>query len=290
MVFKVAASPSYSEDGRLAAACSDGIRLSQDGGQSWALVCPSPQPVTAVSWLGPGGLVASVGSKVLATSDGGVSWKDYPPVAADTIVTAIASWERVGQPLVVVATAHEGVYWTEDLGSWTPRNFGLLDWRVLSLEVCVQDERVLFLAGTEGGGVFVAGLEGPWRCAAAWPCAGAVLCLAAGPDGGPPPLLAGTEAGWLWASTDGGHSWRAVPLPPGGGPINACTLGPGGRCLLVARGTQLLVSGDSGDSWDVLGEWGDERFVTALCAPSGLRPGAPILCGLSTGEIDITYL
>ena len=72
------------------------------------------------------------------------------------------------------------------------------------------------------------------------------------------------------------------------GAANAILLWPRAGCLdvLVLLTGTVLVSRDGGDSWS---EWPVElpagTAATAVAAPQGLAPGAPLLVGLDAGGV-----
>jgi photosystem II stability/assembly factor-like uncharacterized protein len=189
----------------------------------------------------------------------------------------------------------DGVIWSGDRGSnWAAWNFGLFDLHVLCLVISpdfAQDETVF--AGTETG-IFRSTNGGrAWR-EVDFPMDHApVLSLAFSPrftsDG---VLYAGTEAHGLWRSADRGKTWERLGARWIKTAVNQVLLdqdafGAAGELdVLVSANGRLRVTRDGGRTW-APGELGaaPEGDITAVAAPAGITPDAPLLIGMASGRV-----
>ena len=116
---------------------------------------------------------------------------------------------------------------------------------------------------------------------------GAVLTLAVSSAGDQTVIYAGTEAGALFCSQNGGHTWE--PVAEGIFKAEISVLVASGNSVLVASHEQLMVSHDRGRSWKA---WNAEAEIAgsilSLAAPQGLDSGQPVLVG-TNGNIYRIY-
>jgi photosystem II stability/assembly factor-like uncharacterized protein len=117
-------------------------------------------------------------------------------------------------------------------------------------------EETTMLIAMDGGLLRASGADGHWE--AAHPLPGvAPRCLAADPQD-PERVWCGTEGAGLWASGDGGRSWRSLPGPLDGTSVSAIaasgTERGAGRPVLYAGTdpTRLYRSEDGGRTWEEL--------------------------------------
>lgn len=214
---------------------------------------------------------------VLRSTDGGQQWQVHPLGTPAPVVTDLLPSPRLAHDhTLYAATLEDGVLRSTDGGqTWTIWNFGLLDWRVLTL--AALDDRTLY-AGTESG-VYLSRTAGrSWTRLSLSATYGPVLSLATR-DG---LLLAGTQQHGLFRSTDHGSTWETMGLADA--PVN-CVIAPAGAHLLVLAGTQLLMSADHGASWQTPPYPDRTDGVTAIDAPQGLSPGNLLLVGYQDGSL-----
>jgi photosystem II stability/assembly factor-like uncharacterized protein len=186
----------------------------------------------------------------------------------------------------------DGVFLSSDRGRRYQRwNFGLLDLNVLALVISPDfaDDETLFV-GTESG-IFRSTNGGrAWR-EVSFPIDYApVISLALSPnyvnDG---ILFAGTESSGLFCSGDRGQTWECIGENAIVDAVNAIVVSPefpDTPSVLVALSTTLLISRDGGQSWADWREGLDlAQGVSAVVAPQGLAPDAPLLVGLIGGDV-----
>jgi photosystem II stability/assembly factor-like uncharacterized protein len=137
---------------------------------------------------------------------------------------------------VLAATLDDGVLVSNDLGkTWRGWNFGLLDWRVLTLAMGVDGTAY---AGTETGLVRSGNGGRSWQELFV-PEDGAITAMAS--DG----LLVGTELGEILSSNDDGKTWAT--LKNFDQPINALAVNSA-KNVAVLHGDRLSLC---------MGEWYD---------------------------------
>jgi photosystem II stability/assembly factor-like uncharacterized protein len=304
-VYALAASENFLTDGVCFAARPSGLYRSADGGQSWAQAyalseMSGPLPTFALV-LSPAfpqdaTIMAGVAGGILRSGDRGEHWQITRTPAPPPVVTALAvSPDFPNDGVALAGTMEDGVLCSSDRGwNWVTWNFGLLDLHIQCLAMSsefARDETVF--AGTEIG-IFRSTNGGrAWR-EVDFPMDHApVLSLAFSPrftsDG---VLYAGTEAHGLWRSADRGKTWERL-----GGrwirtAVNQVLLARGSSGepawpdVLVSANGRLRVTRDGGHMWT---PWesgaAPEGDITAVAAPAGIAPGAPLLIGMANGRV-----
>ncbi|MGC8781240.1 MAG: hypothetical protein ACP5UQ_10280 [Anaerolineae bacterium] len=302
VVYALAASPAFDRDGICFAARSSGLYRSADGAATWQPAYASlglaeavPTPAVALSPAFPSDhtVFAGVAGAILRSYDGGQTWYVSSLPTPPPVVSCLAvSPDYVRDGVVFAGTMEDGVFRSSDRGDhWVRWNFGLLDLHVMALALSpdfAQDETLF--AGTESG-IFRSTNGGrAWREVPFPTDLAPVLSLAISPafkqDGF---LLAGTEEHGLWCARDAGRSWTRLGEGVIEGSVNAIVLAadfPRTATILVVTSEEVLVSPDAGRTWrPVAVDLPADDSVVAVSAPLGLKPGAPLLLGLSGGGV-----
>ena len=304
-VYALAASESFLTDGVCFAARPSGLYRSADGGRSWAqayalseMSGPLPTFATVLSSAFPqdATVMAGVAGGILRSGDGGEHWQITRVPAPPPVVTALAvSPDFPNDGVALAGTMEDGVLCSSDRGwNWVTWNFGLLDLHILCLAMSsefARDETVF--AGTEIG-IFRSTNGGrAWR-EVDFPMDHApVLSLALSPrfasDG---VLYAGTEAHGLWRSADRGKTWERLGGRWIKAAVNQVLLSQDAFSaaerpdVLVSANGRLRVTRDGGRTW---APWesgtAPEGEITAVAAPAGIAPGAPLLIGMADGRV-----
>jgi photosystem II stability/assembly factor-like uncharacterized protein len=303
LVYGLAASPRFAQDGICFAARSSGLYRSDDGGANWhsaydSLGLESPMATTAVV-VSPGfesdrSLFAGAQGGVLRSVDGGENWNvalfpSPPPIVSTLVVSPNFTHDGT----LFAGTMEDGVFRSADRGGrWSAWNFGLLDLNILCMAVspAFATDETLFV-GTESG-VFRSTNGGrAWREVDFPTELAPVLSLALSPGYARDAVLfAGTESRGLFRSHDGGHTWEQLGEDVGSSDaVNGILLSPEFPAkpdILVALSTALLISRDGGQSWS---GWKAglalEQGVACVAAPQGLDPDALLLVGLVEGGV-----
>jgi photosystem II stability/assembly factor-like uncharacterized protein len=302
IVYSLAVSPGFAQDGVCFAARPSGLYRSEDGGLTWQaayaslqLEAPLTTPVVAMSpnFEVNRSVFAGVPGGVLRSMDGGQNWyiASFPP--PPPFVSALVVSPNFAQDGTLLAgTLEDGVLRSGDRGEhWAAWNFGLLDLNVLCLAISPDfaDDETLF-AGTESG-IFRSTNGGrAWREVDFSIEFAPVLSLALSPgfatDG---LLLAGTESYGLFCSRDRGSTWERLGEGTVTGAVNSILLAPQFPAkpdVLVLLEDALLVSRDGGRSWS---DWKPnlslQRGISCVAAPYGLDPGVPLLMGQIEGGV-----
>jgi photosystem II stability/assembly factor-like uncharacterized protein len=216
----------------------------------------------------------------------------YTPQPPPTITALVISPGFVEDGVLLAGTMEDGVLRSADRGyRWASWNFGLLDLSIFSMAISpdfAADETVF--AGTESG-IFRSTNGGrAWREVDLPVGFETVLSLAISPDykvDGT--LFAGTETKGLLMSQDGGSSWRQLGFNVFDGPVNTVAISPqyaSRKELVVLCSGSAWISRDGGTTWS--GLWSEvsaENEISALLAPQGFAPGAPVWAGFAGGEV-----
>jgi photosystem II stability/assembly factor-like uncharacterized protein len=304
LIYSLAASPDFAQDGICLAARSSGLVISEDGGQSWkdafaslnltetlttTAVCVSPDfPIQKHIFAGfPGGILLSL--------DGGKSWQTARAPTPPPVITVLETSPNYARDRCVFAgTMEDGMLLSVDGGaSWHPWNFGLLDARVMALAISPGFARDGTLFTATETGIFRSSNNGrSWSETNFPPELAPVLCLALSPNfSQDSTLFAGTESNGLLKSIDEGNTWQRLGEEAIIGVVNAILISPeypNRKELLLLGEDKLLVSCDDGETWSerpVITHL--ETALTCVIAPEGFRQGAKLLVGSQDGGVII---
>ncbi|MEJ5310622.1 MAG: hypothetical protein WHX52_12690 [Anaerolineae bacterium] len=279
------------------AARASGLYRSTDGGRSWefayaSLALTDSLPTTSVvispDFATDRTVFAGVSGGVLYSLDGGDSWQivelGMPPSTVSTLVIS-PDFGRDG--VLLAGTMEDGVFRSGNRGyNWAAWNFGLLDLSIFTLAISPDfaADETLF-AGVESG-IFRSTNGGrAWREITLPVGYEPVLSLALSPayaqDG---TLFAGTESQGVLRSTDRGATWTQAATPDG--PVNSLLLAPDFPTrpyILALLEHALLLSQDAGQTWREYPTGLND--MSAVLAPAGLAPGAPLIIGTTRGDV-----
>lgn len=302
VVYALAAAPDFNRSGICFAARVAGLFRSNDGGRTWqdayaSLNLDGPLPTAAVALSSQfetdQTVFAGGAGAVLRSTDGGQNWTIATLPSPPPVVSTLAISPNYTQDGTVFAgTLEDGVFHSNDQGGhWAAWNFGLLDLHILALAVSpgFANDETLFV-GTDSGVYRSTNGGRAWRevdFSLEW---APVLSLALSPhfasDG---ILFAGTEVNGLFRSDDRGHSWIRLGQEVITEAVNSILLSPefpSPADTLVMAGDALLVSHDGGQFWtNRPSDLFSNQNLTAVVAPRGLAPGAPLLIGLLDGRV-----
>lgn len=301
IVYALAASPGFAYDGVCFAARTSGLYRSNDGGMTWRLAYnglnltdPLVTMAVAVSpdFARDQTVLAGVPGGVLCSSDGGRSWQMAELPAPPVVVSSLAvSPDFASDGVVLAGTLADGVFLSANRGQdWAAWNFGLFDPHILCLALSPHfncDRTVL--AGTETG------LFGSRNGGRSWqdidlPVEDAVLSVAISPGYATDSwALIGTEAHGLFASPDEGRTWQRLGETFIKHAVNAIivtTEDLSNPRILALLSDNVLLSNDRGLAWvELRKDLSLTQGVTALAAPQGLTPNAPLLIGLAESGV-----
>ena len=258
-VFGLAISP-VEDVARYWAATGCGIFFSDDEGHSWqqTLVGLTTPLLSALDVAPNGALFAgALGGDLFASFNYGRNWEAglVPEELRATVTVVVASPSFQSDGTAFAATDGAGVLVTRNSGkTWEDSSFGLGDLAALALATTPNWERsqIMFAATTEG--IFMSRNGGrAWRETELLMDDDAIDVLAASPTfDDDRTVLAGSENGDLYRTTDGGRTWDLVQKGLGDGPVNCLWLAPDfaeSKRAVAGVGSQILVSTDGGDSW-----------------------------------------
>jgi len=302
IVYALATSPDFEQDGVCFAARPSGLYRSDDGGLTWQAAYASLElnaPLTTVAvavsphFESDRSVFAGVPGGILRSVDGGHNWYIASlPSPPPFVLTLVVSPNFTHDGTLLAGTMEDGVFRSGDRGEhWAAWNFGLLDLNVLCMVISPDfaNDETLFV-GTDSG-IFRSTNGGrAWREVDFPSDFAPVLSLALSPnyatDG---VLFAGTESHGLFYSSDSGHTWLRLGEEVITDAVNGIVLSPefpAKADVLVLLGDALLVSRDGGQSWS---DWKAglpaERGLASVAAPKGLDPNAPLLVGLVDGGV-----
>jgi photosystem II stability/assembly factor-like uncharacterized protein len=303
LVYSLATSPDFAQDGICFAARQSGLYRSDDGGITWraaydSLDLEAPLATTAIvvspTFVSDRSVFAGAQGGILRSVDGGQNWNvAILPSPPPLISTLVVSPDFAHDGTLFAGTMEDGVFRSADRGShWAAWNFGLLDLSVFSMAISPDfaNDETLFV-GTETG-IFRSTNGGrAWR-EVSFPTEFApLLSLALSPgyaDDGV--LFAGTESCGLFYSDDRGRTWARLGEDiVADDAVNGIVLSPQFPApphVLVMLSTALLVSHDGGRSWS---DWkaglSFGQGLASVAAPQGLEPGMPLLVGLVGGGV-----
>ena len=296
IVYALAASPNFANDGICFAALESGLYATNDRGISWRSMYggsrrDSSSQTTAVAaspaFARDGTVLAGVRGGIIVSGDGGASWNAVPLCSPPPLVTSIVcSPAFADDHVALAATLEDGVFRSTDGGrTWEPASTGLLDRRVLCLAATWTGTGIgRALAGTESGVSWSTTGGRSWREIDVLAECGPVLSLAIAPDSERSAVVyVGTETGLIRASVNGNvwTSARAEPVRGGVNGLVASDSPPGGAALALLQ-TSMFLSLDAGATWSRLPlALSAPAAFTSVVAPLGPEPNAPLIVGMN---------
>jgi photosystem II stability/assembly factor-like uncharacterized protein len=287
-VYSVAVSP-VPEVTRCWAATGCGIFFSDDDGKTWvqSLTGLTTPLLGALAVSGKGALLAgSLSGELFSSFDYGESWDGgvIPSESKGTITCLAISPNYHVDGCAFAATDGAGLLVTRNSGHiWEDSSFGLGSGTVLAVATVPDWSRREMMFAATVDGVFIS-LNGgrAWRETELELDDDAVDVLVVSPDfAHDHTVFAGTENGSLYRSTDSGRTWDLITDSISEGPINCLWLDPdfcNSHRLLVGVGSNILLSKDNGDTWElvsncqdsILAIAGNDRLVIAGLQDSGV--------------------
>lgn len=284
------------------AAKGSGLYRFEDDGVSWttahdSLALDGPVATTAIAAT-PGegagaSLFAGIPGAVLASSDGGTTWRPAGLGTPPPVVSAIAvSPEYVRDGTVVAGTLEDGIFRSSDRGgSWVPSNFGLLDLGVLTLAMSpafARDETIY--AGTESGLYRSTNGGRSWRDVESSLDGAAIPSLALSPRFDVDhTVFAATESHALWRSRDRGTTWTPCGFEAADRATILVALDPDypdRPRIIVLSEADVLWSGDDGAVWNSLWSWTrPEDTVTTFAVADWATEPPTLVAGCADGRV-----
>ena len=245
--------------GGLVAVGERGHILTSADGSAWSQApAPARSGLTAVRFVdAKHGWAVGHDEVILATSDGGASWRvaHYAPQRQQPLLAV--SFADASHGLAVGAFAT--IYATDDGGTtWTPREFAPRGLKVAVPKGAPKPgANPTAAAMREDEGVTQPHLN----------------AIARGGDGS---LYLAAEAGHLYRSPDGGQSWDELPSPYEGSFFGLLPL-EGSHLLVFGLRGHLYRSDDSGHSWRGL----ESHTKALLAGATRLADGTIVIVGLA---------
>jgi photosystem II stability/assembly factor-like uncharacterized protein len=297
-VYSMAAAPDFVHDRVCFVARESGLYRYDARTRSWhnayeALHLPGPLVTPAVA-LSPSfatdhTLYAGTSGGVLRSEDAGTSWVlGATPQPPPVITTLALSPDFARDGVMFAGSMEDGVLRSPDRGSqWHRWNFGLLDLHILAMTVSPRfAEDATLLVGTDSG-IFRSTNSGrSWRQVGFPSNLAPVLSIVVSDDyPKDDTIFVGTEASGLLLSRDDGGSWIRLGehvLPD----VVNIILASRPYDLLAATDDAVFTSRDGGNTWSDGGcRLPPDQAVSAVMAPQGLAPGAPLLVGTTDGQV-----
>jgi photosystem II stability/assembly factor-like uncharacterized protein len=290
LIYGLALSPTFADDGICFAARTSGLLRSDDGGQTWRsfydtleLSASLTTSAVAVSpnFAHDSLVLAGVKGGILRTVDDGRNWRVmlFPP-PAPLITTIVYSPNFAQDGIALVGTFEDGIFCSTDRGlHWAAWNFGLLDLSVYGIAFSpdIATDQAVF-AGTESGIFRSANGGRSWR-AVPFPTDVAPVVSLAVLDGGE--ILAGTEANGLFCSADSGHTWTRQAADTIPGVVNAILPRfPDRASITILLDDRILCSPDGGRTWELWARLDQSAVAIAGSASSGV-----LFAGAAEGRI-----
>ncbi|HVW39140.1 MAG TPA: hypothetical protein VHB99_17615 [Pirellulales bacterium] len=234
--------------------------------------------------------VGTVGEGVWRSTDGGARWqRSSKGMFVECDVRALTVHPR--EPNVLYAGTNEGVYRTENAGDDWTRLAGPLDELITWALAIVPHQPDTVFAGTRPAKIFRSTDAGRnWQEVDAHPaqeCPGIlfnrVTTLLADPLERNR-LWAGVEIDGVWASADGGASFRRVGRGLSSADIQGLAIVPrdGRRVMLATTNNDLNISRDEGATWQPQNV--GQQFGHAYCRGLKQRPDRPEVLFLGNGD------
>lgn len=263
------------DSSRLYAATAAGFVRGHVGDSAWSPVRFGPDAKedlnsqsVAILPTSPSTLLVGGRDGILRSTDGGESWT-AAALGANSSIQSVAV--NPSAPESVYAGGFGGVFESSNAGaSWTAPDLSTPETYALAADP--RNPSILFAAGRglsksrDGGAIWESIFAGP-------PSAGEFTALAIAPSD-PSVMLAGTIAGTLYKSSDGGRTFQqtgSVPVDDSGYPPSwrSIAFDPSNPSIAYAAGDPAAYFGehgfvqktvDDGASWVDLGEGGSGAF------------------------------
>lgn len=229
-----------------------GVLRSVDGGRTWSKTNLAGEADDAmgmgISGVEPNVVYAAGHDTFFKSSDGGQTWKSLKPDLPGRDIHGMAvAPDKPGR--LYANVVRYGFYRSDDGGeTWTKATTGAYPPDVIQLSASVGG--VVYVASVQGGVLRSDDAGATFK--GTGPLTGSVLTVAASATD-PNTVYAGTDGG-LFASTDGGKTWSARPVP-GGGEVMVTAVNPGNplEVTLVAvqadRAGHVFHSTNGGATW-----------------------------------------
>jgi photosystem II stability/assembly factor-like uncharacterized protein len=232
-------------------ACGNGIVRTKDGGNTWRMVTGWRESDALQIAIDPEDsyrIYAATAWGVIVSSDGGDSWKASNSGLAENFAKGIVIDHRDNNRLLLANT--RGLYESDNRGLDWRRVPGIPEVAVLRLRRG-QSQPDLWIAGTEGNGVYVSRDDGrTWEAVADALNTANVYAVAIDPFSGSRMAAGGWGTG-VHVSKDGGSSWQAVEGALPSPNVTAMVFDEmiAGRLWISTFEEGTFFSDDMGQSW-----------------------------------------